>query len=96
MIAQVMIYPDILITKTPYDPDFVSNLKRFIPPKQRKWNPIEKVWLFDPKLKDFVIKILMEHYGKVLVFESGKQEVLERKTSKVEEEIQEILEKEGF
>jgi len=42
MIAQVMIYPDVLITKTPYDPDFVSNLKRFIPPKQRKWNPIER------------------------------------------------------
>jgi len=63
---------------------------------QRKWNSIEKVWLFNPKLKDFVIKILMEHYGKVLVFEGDKQEILERKTSKMEEEIQEILEKEGF
>jgi hypothetical protein len=99
MIAQIMIYPQVLITKTPYNADFVSELKSSIPSGLREWNPIEKVWLVDPELKDLVIELLTRHYEKVLVFDERKgiREILEREISKeVEEEIEEILEKEGF
>jgi len=48
--------------KTPYNPDFIGELKGAIPHGSRKWDVIEKVWIVDIGFKSQVREIVAKHF----------------------------------
>ncbi len=63
--AIVIIEPDFLVLHTPYQKDFVENLKLNVPWTLRSWDGTAKVWKVDPLFTDYVINLCEMHFGDV-------------------------------
>ena len=69
-VSVTQIQPLVLITevegqlkvKTPYNPDFVTDLKNTIPVYGRKWDPIERVWVVNVGFKAKVSDVVAKHF----------------------------------
>lgn len=46
-----------------FDVDYIEELKEQVPPRQRKWNPDAKVWLFKDDAMETVFFLLRRHFG---------------------------------
>ena len=53
---------NMLVLKSPYDPDFVDELKAKIPNSDRKWDKARKVWIVAPIHKTLLRKIILDHF----------------------------------
>jgi hypothetical protein len=58
-----------IICRTPYNPDFVTELKFEIDRSDRRWDPAEKVWKVDVTQMDELERICQKHYKEVLFVE---------------------------
>ena len=58
-----------IFVRTPYNPDFVSELKSKISASHRKWDPVEKLWKVDPSQDDLLVAIVTKFYGEPTVLE---------------------------
>lgn len=54
-----------LVVKTPYNPEFVQELKTAIPPWDRRFNPVDKTWLVGVSAVGPLAGLLMRYYGGV-------------------------------
>jgi len=52
--------------QTPYNEDFVSQLKALIQPASRKWNPDVKLWSVSEAYLEDVVNLLKVHYDEVV------------------------------
>ena len=53
----------LLALYSPYNPQFVADLKAEIPYTARKWEPTQKVWLVDPAQATKVCNLVLRYYG---------------------------------
>jgi len=65
-----------VIVRTPFDRDFVDELKRKIPPAYRRWNPPDKTWKVDPSKDEVIIEIVTKYFGEPTVIENKEQVVV--------------------
>jgi hypothetical protein len=56
---------DVLQVRTPYDPDFVADLKR-LPATDRRFEPSRKVWLVTPNHGQAVADMMLRHFGQLV------------------------------
>lgn len=52
-----------LLVYTPWNPQFVAQLKVDIPAAERKWDAARKVWAVNPKRGKLLQTLIREHYG---------------------------------
>ncbi len=52
--------------QTPYDEDFVSELKAMIQPASRRWDPTAKLWSVSEAYLEDVVNLLKVHYDEVV------------------------------
>ena len=62
LIAQVAVFDDTVMLRTPYVPAFVDALKAEIPWTARKWDPGGKIWEVDPLYKHLAIQICQRYF----------------------------------
>jgi hypothetical protein len=48
--------------KTPYSPEFVTDLKLVVPYMSRKWDPVERVWVVGAGFKNKVGDVVAKHF----------------------------------
>lgn len=58
-----------IMVRTPYDPDFVKDLKGKISAAHRRWDPDTKLWKVDPSQDDLLVEIVTEYFGEPTVLE---------------------------
>jgi hypothetical protein len=68
-IARLYVQGVWIVCKTPYNPDFVTELKFHIDRGSRKWDSVEKVWKVDVDQMDLLETICKKHYKEVLFIE---------------------------
>jgi hypothetical protein len=54
---------DLLYVDTPYNAEFVVDMKRHIPRELRKWNSDAKVWMISVRAESTLLSILREIFG---------------------------------
>lgn len=54
-----------LVVRTPYNPEFVLELKVGIPPWERKFNPVDKTWLVAVNAIGPLVGLLLKYWGGV-------------------------------
>jgi hypothetical protein len=52
-----------VVLRTPYDEQFVSELKEKIPPQERNWDAYHKVWGVSANYADIAEEIFRSHFG---------------------------------
>lgn len=62
-----------IMVRTPYNPEFIDELKNEIPREARKWDTEEKIWKVDASYADDLEKLVRKFYGEPTVVQ---QEVL--------------------
>ena len=55
-----------LVVKTPYAYQFVTDFKQAIPSSARRWDPARKTWLVDPQHGKWLVKLIDEHFGETV------------------------------
>lgn len=55
-----------LVVRTPYDPQFVDMLKRYIPAPERAFDKLRRVWLVTPGYSDKIAEIIEDCFGQTL------------------------------
>lgn len=64
---------NILVYKTPYDPDLVVELKARVPAVDRKWDPTRKVWFIGVQYGQILVDLAREYLGEELFLPKVKQ-----------------------
>ena len=54
-----------IAVRTPYDPDFVYELKRYVPPSERRWDGTKKVWIVTSQQGKTVQDICQRVFGEL-------------------------------
>lgn len=63
--------------ETPYDEDFVRELKEGVAFRDRKWDPDDKRWWVTAELRDYAQGLVLHHFGSVeVVDEDGVCETI--------------------
>lgn len=63
MSAQIIPDNGVLLVRTPYDPDFVYELKRYVPASDRSFDKTRRVWLVTPGYGQAVADLVLQHFG---------------------------------
>ena len=58
---------DLFVLRSPYDPDFVNELKAAVPSYDREWDPAEKCWSINLDHQPVVMELVEEFFGEVEV-----------------------------
>jgi len=66
-----------IFVKTPYNPEFVQELKADIPASQRVWMGVDKVWRVAAAYHEDVYSVVRKHYGEPTVIEQEPQIVVQ-------------------
>ena len=66
MIAKIRLTPLYAYVSTPYDADFVANLKWSLPSRARRWDPELKVWRVERRYLYVLEGLLREYFDSVL------------------------------
>ena len=48
--------------ESPYNPDFIEELKQTVPSDERKWNSVRKQWWISDAYLDEVDALLFQHF----------------------------------
>lgn len=65
-----------IFCRTPYDPDFIIDMKNEIPGSARKWDATEKVWKVQASFADELESIVRKYYGEPTVLQEDVQVVV--------------------
>jgi hypothetical protein len=65
-----------IFVKTPYDPEFVQELKADIPSSCRTWMGVDKVWRIAAAYHEDLLSVVKKHYGEPTVLEQETQVVV--------------------
>lgn len=63
-----------VLIDTPYNADFVEELKSAVPARERSWSPGEKVWWIEPDWASEVEDLVHYHFGGVRVRDEAGNE----------------------
>lgn len=63
--------------RTPYNRDFVDDLKAGIEARFRAWDPDDKVWKVNPAKDEVLLRIVKKHYGDPTILEDKEIVVVE-------------------
>jgi len=74
--------------KTPYDAEFVDDLKDCVFYQGRSWDGVSKTWLFDRDYLENVCQLCSEYFGNVSVTGNEKEQAHEQYPSEPVGELQ--------
>jgi hypothetical protein len=49
--------------KSPFNTQFLNDLKETVPPSARAWNKLAKRWFIDPSYAPLIAQLIKQHYG---------------------------------
>lgn len=76
MTATARYAPDGSVTiRTPYDEQLVDDYKTCIPRQYRRWDPVRKVWFFDPPWSDEAVDIARAFFPGLVVVGAAQDDV---------------------
>jgi len=65
-----------IFVKTPYNPEFVQELKADIPSSMRTWMGVDKVWRIAAAYHEDLLSVVKKHYGEPTILEQETQVVV--------------------
>lgn len=65
-----------IMCRTPFDLDFVDELKKKIKAAYRRWSPNDKLWKVDPSQDEVLIEIVTKYFGEPTIIEDKEQVVI--------------------
>lgn len=55
-----------ILTDTPWDQDWVNEIKAAVPAMARKWHSSDRVWIFDQRYYECVKTLIEAHFGSAI------------------------------
>lgn len=72
LIAQVIVFDDNVMVRTPYVPSFVDALKYEIPSYGRAWDKPNRVWEVDPLYKNLAIDVCKRYFDVEIIDQTSR------------------------